>query len=86
LGIKTLEILRKYVAEYKPKDWLFEGQDGEEYSRRTITEILRKSVEKAKIKKHVTVHTLRHSAVYPAPAGQHICSKREQIYGIFKVY
>ncbi len=61
MGIKTLEILRKYVAEYKPKDWLFEGQDGEEYSRRTITEILRKSVEKAKIKKHVTVHTLRHS-------------------------
>jgi site-specific recombinase XerD len=61
LGIKTLEILRKYVAEYKPKDWLFEGQDGEEYSRRTITEILRKSVEKAGIKKHVTVHTLRHS-------------------------
>jgi site-specific recombinase XerD len=37
------------------------GQDGEEYSRRTITEILRKSVEKTGIKKHVTVHTLRHS-------------------------
>ncbi|MDO9152902.1 MAG: tyrosine-type recombinase/integrase [Paludibacter sp.] len=61
LGIKTLEVLRKYVSEYKPKDWLFEGLNGEEYSRRTITEILRKSVEKAGIKKHVTVHTLRHS-------------------------
>lgn len=61
LGNKTLEVLRKYVAEYKPKDWLFEGLNGEEYSRRTITEILRKSVEKAGIKKHITVHTLRHS-------------------------
>lgn len=36
-------------------------QNGEEYSRRTITEILRKSVEKTGIKKHVTIHTLRHS-------------------------
>ncbi|MDR3653209.1 MAG: tyrosine-type recombinase/integrase [Paludibacter sp.] len=61
LSKKALEILRKYVSEYKPKDWLFEGLDGEEYSRRTITEILRKSVEKTGIKKHVTVHTLRHS-------------------------
>jgi len=61
LSKKALEILRKYVSEYKPKEWLFEGLDGEEYSRRTITEILRKSVEKTGIKKHVTVHTLRHS-------------------------
>jgi len=61
LSKKALEVLRKYVSEYKPNEWLFEGQDGEEYSRRTITEILRKSVEKTGIKKHVTVHTLRHS-------------------------
>jgi len=61
LSPKTLEVLRKYVTEYKPKEWLFQGQDGEEYSRRTITEILRKSVASAKIKKHITVHTLRHS-------------------------
>lgn len=61
LSKKALEVLRKYVSEYKPKDWLFEGLGGEEYSRRTITEILRKSVEKTGIKKHVTVHTLRHS-------------------------
>jgi integrase/recombinase XerD len=61
LSKKALEILRKYVSEYKPKNWLFEGSAGEEYSRRTITEILRKSVEKTGIKKHVTVHTLRHS-------------------------
>jgi site-specific recombinase XerD len=61
LGNKALEILRKYVAEFKPKVWLFEGRDGEQYSRRTITEILKKSVEKTNIKKRITVHTLRHS-------------------------
>ena len=61
LSVKTLEILRKYVAEYKPKVWLFEGADGKEYSRRSIGELLHKAVQKAGIKKRVTVHTLRHS-------------------------
>jgi site-specific recombinase XerD len=61
LGKKTLEILRKYVAEYKPIVWLFEGTKGEQYSRRTINEILKKSVDKTNIKKRITVHTLRHS-------------------------
>ena len=39
LSVKTLEILRKYVAEYKPKVRLFEGADGKEYSRRSIGEL-----------------------------------------------
>ena len=61
LGKKTLEILRKYVAEYKPIVWLFEGTKAEQYSRRTINEILKKSIDKTNIKKRITVHTLRHS-------------------------
>ena len=61
LGNKTLEILRKYVAEYKPTIWLFEGAKGEAYSQKGIQAILKKSVEKVGIKKHITVHTLRHS-------------------------
>ena len=61
LGNKTLEILRKYVAEYKPKIGLFEGSKGEEYSQKGIQNILRKSVMKVGIKKRITVHTLRHS-------------------------
>ena len=61
LGEKTLEILRKYVSEYKPKEWLFEGRNGEQYGSRTIQEILKKSVDKVGLKKRITVHTLRHS-------------------------
>lgn len=61
LGIKTLEVLRKYVAEYKPEIWLFEGSLGENYSQKGIQAILKKSVNKAGIKKRITVHTLRHS-------------------------
>jgi site-specific recombinase XerD len=61
LGNKTLEILRKYVAEYKPKDWLFEGVKGEQYSTSSIQANLKIAVDKTNIKKRITVHTLRHS-------------------------
>lgn len=61
LGKKTLEALRKYVSEYKPKEWLFEGRNAEKYSATSIKSILRESLVKVGIKKHITVHTLRHS-------------------------
>ena len=61
LGNKTLEVLRKYVAEYKPKDWLFEGAKGEQYSTSSIQANLKIAVDKVGIKKRITVHTLRHS-------------------------
>lgn len=61
LATKTLDILRMYFKEYKPKDYLFEGQNGEQYSKRSIQAILKMALAKTNIKKHVTVHTLRHS-------------------------
>lgn len=61
LGEKTLEILRKYVSEYKPKNWLFEGMKGEQYSTSSIQANLKIAVDKVGIRKRVTVHTLRHS-------------------------
>ncbi len=61
LSTKTLEILRIYFLEYKPKIWLFEGQGGEQYSDRSIQNILKMALLKTNIKKHITVHTLRHS-------------------------
>jgi integrase/recombinase XerD len=61
LSGKILELLRKYYAEYKPKEWLFEGQFGGPYSATSIHNILKAAVDKAGIKKRVTVHTLRHS-------------------------
>jgi site-specific recombinase XerD len=61
LSTKTLDILRKYFSEYKPKQWLFEGQSGEQYSSRSIQNILKAALAKTNIKKKVTVHTLRHS-------------------------
>ncbi len=61
LSNKTLEILRKYVIEYKPKEWLFEGAKGEQYSTSSIQANLKIAVDKIGLKKRITVHTLRHS-------------------------
>ena len=40
---------------------LFKSQKGKRYSKRTIQQIVKKSAEKADLKKKVTPHTLRHS-------------------------
>lgn len=61
LSTKTLEILRRYFKDYKPKIWLFEGQGGEKYATRSIQNILKMAISKTNITKHITVHTLRHS-------------------------
>jgi len=61
LSIKILELFREYWKNYKPKDWLFEGQKGGQYSTESIQAIFKRSCQKARINKDVTVHTLRHS-------------------------
>lgn len=61
LSVRLLEQLRRYFKEYRPKEWLFEGMTGEQYSTRSIQAIMKASASKAGIKKKVSVHTLRHS-------------------------
>ncbi len=59
---KVIEILREYYKAYKPKTWLFEGQQsGQKYSERSIQLVLNQAVSKANIKKPVSLHWLRHS-------------------------
>ena len=61
LSQTLLELLRTYYREYKPKEYLFEGQDQEKYSTRSVQYIFKKALFKSGIKKNATVHTLRHS-------------------------
>ena len=59
---KVITMLREYYKAYKPKIWLFEGQNaGEKYSEESIAKVLKHACEKANIKKNVTLHWLRHS-------------------------
>ena len=47
---------------FKPQQWLFEGQNkGEKYSEKSLESILKQALTKAKIKKPVSLHWLRHS-------------------------
>ena len=62
ISIKLIEMLRDYYKAFKPKTWLFEGQEvGKKYSERSIQLVLNQAVEKAKIVKPVSLHWLRHS-------------------------
>ena len=61
LGQKTLEVLRSYVKQYQPREWLFEGVNYGPFSETSIKKALKTALERTKITKHVTPHTLRHS-------------------------
>lgn len=59
-----LDILRAYIKnyKYKPKEYLFESEQTKTaYPTRTIQKIFQEAKEKARIKKEVGVHSLRHS-------------------------
>jgi integrase/recombinase XerD len=53
--------LRTYFIKYKPKKYLFEGQYGGQYSRRSAQQVFKNAMLKAKINKTVGIHSLRHS-------------------------
>lgn len=61
LSKNALDDLRLYFKEYRPKDYLFEGQKGGKYSGESVLRIVKLASEKARIRECVTPHVLRHS-------------------------
>ena len=62
LSPKILEMLRHYYSTYRPKIWLFEGQNGnEQYSDQSLQSVLKQALVKVNITKPVSLHWLRHS-------------------------
>lgn len=53
--------LREYFKEYKPKQYLFEGQYGGQYTTRSAQKVFKDAMKRAKINKEVGIHGLRHS-------------------------
>lgn len=61
LSPMLLALLRAYFKLHKPSYWLFEGQDGGQYSAKSIQSIYRKAVKETHGNPWSTPHTLRHS-------------------------
>jgi hypothetical protein len=62
LSETALAVLREYFQAYKPKDWLFAGDDaGDHLSERSAQQVFQDARKKAGIIKPATFHTLRHS-------------------------
>lgn len=57
LSQTVLELLRKYFKEYKPKEYLFNGQTGGKYSTGSCQKIYKKYIDQ-----NSSIHTLRHSS------------------------
>ncbi|MBX2931759.1 MAG: tyrosine-type recombinase/integrase [Chitinophagaceae bacterium] len=53
--------LREYYKTYKPKEYLFEGQTGGQYSIRSVQQVFKAAMKKAGINKTIGIHGLRHS-------------------------
>lgn len=50
----ALVLLREYYKEYRPSEWLFEGQRGGQYSAESIVNAVKQSGKRAGIKKKFT--------------------------------
>jgi integrase/recombinase XerD len=62
VSAKLVEVIDLCVSRYRPVVYLFEGQyQGSKYSAASIEKVFRMAVEKAGIKKRITLHGLRHS-------------------------
>jgi len=61
LSQKLLTLLREYYIQYRPKEYLFEGESGNQYSMKSIQNVFNRALEKSGIRKSATVHSLRHS-------------------------
>jgi site-specific recombinase XerD len=69
----------KYMNEYNPKEWLFNGYgEGKQFSGKGIQWVMHRCLRKAGITKDATVHTLRHTyATHLLEWGMDIVSIKE---------
>lgn len=57
----VLDELNLYHQMYQPKNYLFEGKQGGQYSIRSVQAIFKQAMNRAQIHKTVGIHSLRHS-------------------------
>jgi integrase/recombinase XerD len=60
LSTSLLDVLRLYWKTYRPRRHLFPGRGATPVSASTVQKACRQACRKAKLRKHVTTHTMRH--------------------------
>jgi site-specific recombinase XerD len=59
---RTRELLQGYYASFRPKTWLFPAKKGDgPYGMTSLQKAFKAALHQSGIKKHASVHTLRHS-------------------------
>ena len=61
LSEKAAKLLKQYFKVHNPRYWLFEGEEGGQYSKSAIQSIFTRAKDKAMVNSYVTFHGLRHS-------------------------
>ncbi len=61
LSDKMAVMLKKYLRNYRPKEYLFEGQYGGKYSPTSTNKFWKRALKAAQVKFDYTFHSLRHS-------------------------
>lgn len=61
LSQSILDLLRVYYLDYKPKEYLFNGDGSLQYSYTSLRKVFSRAVKATSIKKPCSLHTLRHS-------------------------
>lgn len=79
LSGSLLVVLRAYYRRYRPKEYLFNGPDpGSPIGENEVYFLFKAAVRAAGIRKHVTLHTLRHSyATHLLEMGMNILQIKE---------
>lgn len=62
LSEKIIPILEQYYREYRPKEYVLNGQTEIQYSARSVGEVIKQLAEKAGINKRVYTHLMRHNS------------------------
>lgn len=64
LNRETLELLREYYLQFKPRNYLFEGEKkNETYSKTSMRRVLKKACRRVGIKERFRFHDLRHNFI-----------------------
>jgi integrase/recombinase XerD len=62
LSANLVPLLVLYYRQYKTKEYILAGQFGDQYSERSVGQVLKQLAQKAGIKKRVWTHQMRHNA------------------------